>query len=142
MDRTSLPTGGVPPCAGRPFVLLIFGAPGSGKTTLARGLAAELRLPCLHRDDFWIGLLGTHLNPQAATSAPPSSQATTSAFIDTLVSMLSGGVSCIGDDNISVRDAAHLERLLAVSRVLLIHTSAANSEERYERRLRTDPVAS
>ena len=34
----------------RPLLVLVAGAPASGKTTLARRLAAELGLPVLHRD--------------------------------------------------------------------------------------------
>lgn len=36
----------------KPLVLLVTGAPASGKTTLSRRLAADLRLPLIARDDF------------------------------------------------------------------------------------------
>ncbi len=35
-----------------PLLVIVLGAPGAGKTTLARQLAAELRLPLLVRDDI------------------------------------------------------------------------------------------
>ncbi len=38
--------------AQRPLLAIVSGAPGSGKTSLARRLSGELRLPLLAKDDF------------------------------------------------------------------------------------------
>jgi predicted kinase len=38
--------------AARPLLVVVSGAPGSGKTTLARRLGSELRLPVLMKDGF------------------------------------------------------------------------------------------
>ena len=48
-DRQAKPAGRGRP---RPFVLIITGAPASGKTTLGRQLAASLHLPFLSKDLF------------------------------------------------------------------------------------------
>jgi predicted kinase len=37
----------------RPLVIIVNGLPGAGKTTLARRLAADVRLPAFHRDGIY-----------------------------------------------------------------------------------------
>src|SRR5687768_9837314 len=51
-----------------PLLVLVSGAPGSGKTTLARVLAAELGLPLIARDDLKEVLFDTLGAPDRATS--------------------------------------------------------------------------
>ena len=45
--------------SGLPVLVIVTGAPGSGKTTLSRELSARLRVPCLARDDIRTGLFFT-----------------------------------------------------------------------------------
>jgi predicted kinase len=52
-----------------PAVILVGGAPGSGKTTLARRLGAALALPVLSKDDFKESLFETRGVPDRAASA-------------------------------------------------------------------------
>lgn len=53
----------------RPLLVIVGGAPGSGKTTLARRLAVELRLPLLTKDDVKKVLYDTIGAPDRQSSA-------------------------------------------------------------------------
>lgn len=50
----------------RPFVVVISGAPGSGKTTLGWELSRRLHVPFLSRDDIKTGLHVTHRSDDPA----------------------------------------------------------------------------
>jgi MoxR-like ATPase len=69
----------------RATVLLLSGAPGSGKTTLAAALAVELGWPHVHRDELYAGLMagGTLGRDEVVPHDTPS--------VASLVSWVTGG---------------------------------------------------
>jgi predicted kinase len=124
---------------GAPVLIAVIGAPGSGKTTLAKALAAEMRLPCLHRDDFWVGLLDGR---RRGARPAPTGDETTDAFLSSVSHLLSLGVSCIADDNFPARSAGLLESLALKASCVVVRASCATPTRRFADRLRNDPVAS
>ncbi len=73
-----------------PLLVLIGGAPGSGKTTLARELADHLDVPWLCRDPFSRGIRLTE-------GTMPSPQRSWDLWYRTLASLLGESVSLVAD---------------------------------------------
>ena len=78
-------------------MVLITGAPGSGKTTLAAKLSSALQLPFLARDDVRRGLFFTAGGWSSAPGEVPSSEASVEAFLSLIETTTSLGVSCIAE---------------------------------------------
>jgi predicted kinase len=73
-----------------PLLVMVSGAPGSGKTTLAKLLAKELDVPWLNRDTFSRGIRRTE-------GAMPASSRSWSVWYGTLASLLRQSVSLVMD---------------------------------------------
>jgi predicted kinase len=122
----------------RPRVVLITGAPGSGKTTLGVELSAALRLPFIARDDvrsglfFTAGAWGPHPGPV------PTSDESVEAFLRIVEGMLAQGVSCIAEYVVRRARPADLRRLTSAADCVVLLTECRDHEERFARRTRAD----
>ncbi len=106
----------------RPRVVLVTGAPGSGKTTLATQLARELRVPFLARDDVRGGLLMTAGGwTDEVRRIPPADEAV-DVFLHLAESMLRAGVSCVLEYVVRNGRPADFQRLTALADVVVIET--------------------
>jgi predicted kinase len=103
-----------------PLLVIVTGAPGSGKTTIARALAVELRLPLLAKDDIKEALfdaLGTGDREQSRTLG----RATYEVLFAVARRLLDSGVSCIIESNFSNAEPL---RSLSPARIVQIFCTA------------------
>jgi predicted kinase len=117
-----------------PLLVVVTGAPGSGKTTIARALAVELRLPLLAKDDVKEALFDELGNGDREWSRKLG-RATYEILFAVARRLLETGASCILESNFS--DPAPL-RALPRARVVQIFCNAPDEVvlERYAKRER------
>ena len=117
-----------------PLLVIVTGAPGSGKTTVARSLAEELRQPLLAKDDIKEALfdvLGTGDRDRSRMLG----RATYEVLVAVTRRLLGSGVSCILESNFTHAD---LLRSLPPARIVQIFCTAPADVilERYSLRSR------
>ncbi|MGI6174249.1 MAG: AAA family ATPase [Christensenellales bacterium] len=79
-----------------PFLIIVTGEPGAGKTTFAEALSREACLPLLSRDRIKEGCV--HTWEQSASQQPENANLlATNLFFEIMVQMLSGGCSLIAE---------------------------------------------
>ena len=66
----------------RPRIVLLTGAPGSGKSTLGRELSSALRIPFIARDDVRGGMAMTAGAWRTTLERLPASDTAVDAFLD------------------------------------------------------------
>ena len=111
----------------KPLVIIVSGAPGAGKTTLACQLAEYLRIPHVPRDEI---LRGIELTKGRAIDRGGLG---IEVYYSQLTFMLANDISLVTDGtlyaDISEKDIK--DRLLPKAQVVNVHVRAKNEHERF-----------
>ena len=83
------------PATFRPFLTVVAGRPGSGKTTLARALAQQFRCPLISRDEIKEGLVNSLASASAETDA--TQRHANDVFFNTIELLLQRGVTLVAE---------------------------------------------
>jgi predicted kinase len=119
---------------GLPFLIVVTGAPGSGKSTLSQALASELELPLLAKDDVKEALFQA-LGTGDREWSRKLGGATYEVLFAVARRLLESGISCILESNFSQAEPL---RSLPPARVVQIFCTAPAELilDRYSRRAR------
>jgi predicted kinase len=120
-----------------PLLVLVTGAAGSGKTTLAKAVAAELDVLHLERDDIWDGLRFS-----SARSGGAVTPQGIPVWFRTIALLMENKVSLVADGTLyDDEDQPNVAELLPLGDVVNIHCQAGCSMERFRARKQRDGVA-
>ena len=110
----------------KPLVVYVSGAPGSGKTTLARKISAEMYIPHVSSDLIHGGIRFTRGNHDRRTTLHE-------VFVPLLVDMAKKNISFVVDQvlqrNVSENDI--IAKLKPYAQLVYLHLWADNSVERH-----------
>ncbi len=123
----------------QPTLVLVTGAPGSGKTTLSRSLAETLRLPWLSRDRLRTGLFFALGGWSEEPEAVPSRKESIDVFLEAVELLLARRVSVVADYVLLREGFPKGCRIPHLAKCVIVETSTPCATDRYLNRLRNDP---
>ncbi|HEX6258637.1 MAG TPA: AAA family ATPase [Candidatus Saccharimonadales bacterium] len=121
----------------KPLIIYVSGAPGSGKTTLARILADQLYVPSISSDTIHGGV--AFLHPEHDRK-----QTLVNVFVPTMIGLAQNSVSFVADQVLQkgVSEATIIDRLRPYAQIINIHTVCSDPIARYMQRVQSSEVPS
>jgi hypothetical protein len=118
------------------LAVLVGGAPGSGKTTLAEALAVGLDLPALHKDRL------VHGRWRTLDKATELGEAGVEPFFRSMELWIEAGISFVAEQTFypDISESDVRRRLAPRSALVNVHCWSVHSFERWEQRMRNDPL--
>lgn len=119
-----------------PLAVLVGGAPGSGKTTLADALALGLDLPVLHKDSL------VHGRWRTLERGTELGRSGVEPFYRSMELWADAGISFIAEQTFypEVSEADVAKRLAPRSTLFNVHCRSVHAFHRWEQRMRNDPL--
>lgn len=104
----------------KPYLLVVTGRPGSGKTTLAKELGEQFFMPVISRDQLKEGYVHTFGKRHMALP-DDTNKIVTDIFFETILSMLNNNISLIAEAAFQHTIwSAMLERYKSIARIYIL----------------------